>query len=215
MQQAIRILFIFMVLAPPIVLAGGNAELQMNGRAMDVYWDDADNIRVGGPEDSRSVIVDDGVAYALLKRNNQLYAFEWADILAMQGKGSPPRLPGFDIHFAPKDGADSATIAGVQGQAFIVTITDGNGKQRRMDTVLTSDPLTVSMTQVLSKLLLAMQNPDDEYLSIRQILANLPDATSGLLKGPGFQVQSIVDGEPAASLFAMPAKLSDPEKVLQ
>jgi len=214
----IKRIFIFLaaMLLPLAALAGGTATIQTSGDTMQIAWQDDGAVRIDTAGKSAYMIGRNGKLYSVRMENGQPQVIDMTGMIkmlaAVAGKSGDMPTPFGQIDSITATG-DSATVAGIEGRVYKVTVTDSDGQTETRKTVLTDDPLVVAMTQTYVDALLGALAPK----VAASLNAKLPADDRGLLRsGDGDFVLIAISGEePDASLFKLPAKPKDMGNLIQ
>lgn len=208
---ATRAAALLVALMPFGAWAAGTATLQSGGESNTMAWLDSNTIRFDMPSAEGGY---------MLSRDGKTYM-----VNTNASGGMPPvmEIGGMVQGFAEtmKDDEDGGasplavridsvkatgkkqTVAGIQGDVYELTTTDGQGKSKTAEAVLTGDALATEMTAAyftFSKSMVGAENVD-------QFMRALPKGKRGLLRmGDDMVVQTISKNGPAASAFEVPAK---------
>jgi hypothetical protein len=197
-------------------MAGGTATLESGGNAkgtMKLYWSGG-SLKLVPEGEPGYMVVRDNKVYAVSQVQGRTMVVDMAAMAAMakgmnkQAGGAAPEMTGDDI--ATLDSREATggkeTVAGIQGEVYNVTWTDGNGKQHSDQTVLSDDPRVVDMTRSFHAMASAMRTtmgkdgPDP-------MGQELLDRGLGMLRfGDDMKLTSISGDTPAASEFELPAE---------
>lgn len=220
------------LLLPSMVVAGGEAvmiasaqPMQTEGVAkgaeqttMTMTWQDANNMRINFADDSNTyLLMRDGKAYTISQEDGETLVMDMASM------GGMFKAMGQAMNKDHKNGdpfgsidsvtatQQSETVAGIKGKVYNMTWTEPDGTQQSGKAVLTSDPLTVEMTQAYINYMGAMLGSDH----VRAYQEALPSNDTGLLQmADQFYVESIRATDPAASLFELPAEPMDLQSLM-
>lgn len=194
-------------LLPLATLAGGTATIESDGQTSTIHWQDNGNLRMGLGQADGYLIVREGTPYTVINRDGTPMVMDMSGMLQafadMGGEATDTSNP-FGSIDAVKATGSSETVAGIQGQVYQITVTDADGQEQTMDTVLTGDALVQEMTQAYMNGVQAMLGSDEIE---KVFLDKLPADQRGLLRaGDDFQIVSISGDMPSADLFVLPAE---------
>lgn len=202
------------LLLPLTALAGGTATFQTSGDTMQLAWQDGGAVRMKTSERPGYMLMRDGKLYSITVQDGKTSVMDISGMIkmfsAMAGKKSVASFGRIDSIEAT---GDSATVAGIDGHIYRITMTDSDGKTTTKKTVLTDNPLVVEMTTAYVDALLGTLAPD----IAQNLNTKLPADERGLLQSGGddFKLVSISGAEPDAQLFELPAKPSSLGSMIQ
>lgn len=208
-------LLVLLVL-PLAALAGGTATLATDGGTIQLAWQDDGAVRMDTQSQNSYMLMRDGKIYTVDMSAQPPRVMDMSGMMkmfsAMAGKSTQSQLPFGQIESVEATG-ESATVAGIEGRVYEITVTDADGQTKTKTAVLTDNPLVVSMTQAYVNSLLKAMAPD----MADKLLAALPADDRGLLRSGDdeFRITAISDEEPAASVFALPAKPTSLGQMMQ
>lgn len=205
-RLSIGVFALILASLPAVVLAGGTAVIESEGKSKQIYWQDDGTLRIGGADASKYMIMRNGKAYSVSMAGGKPRVFEISGMFKMltsmaksqSNQGALAKVENVE------DTGERKTVAGIEGRVYLLTVTNPDGQTKTKRAVLTDNPLVVEMTRIyMSSMweLLGLENGYEEFM------AALPEDHRGLLSSEnGFQVKSISEKKPAASLFDLPAK---------
>lgn len=213
----LQCLAVALLLVPAAALAAGSARLRADTESgstvMNVSWSGDGALRMDTSDSPGHFIVRDGKAYMVMQQGGRTLVMDLASMMKMaagQSGGLPSGNSFGRVESITATGA-SETVAGIEGRVYEVTWTDGDGKRRSGEVVLTDDPLVAEMTQAYLAAVQAMSGADTT--AYRQ---SLPEGERGLLRsGDDFRIESISGDAPAADAFELPAEPMDLQKMMQ
>jgi len=215
---------------PCTVLAGGKATIitasqpMQPGRhsksgaseTMTVTWRDANTLRMDMGDQASYLIMRDGKAYSVTQAGGQVRVMDMSAMMKMmqsmggQGAKSKSKNPFGRIESIEATGATD-TVAGVTGRVYQMRWTEGDGRQKSGEAVLTDDPLVVEMTRAYLGSMSAMIGADNT----QSFEKSLPDDDRGMLRmGDQFRIDSISRSDPPASTFTLPAEPMDLQSLM-
>lgn len=204
------------MLLPLAAIAGGTATIATDGGTMQLAWQDHGAVRMDIEGQDHYMVMRDGRIYAVDMSAQPPRVMDMSGMMkmfaAMAGESAQSQMPFGQIESVEATG-ESATVAGIEGRVYEVTMTDPDGQTETKTVVLTDNPLVVSMTQAYVDALLQTLAPD----VAAGLLAALPADDRGLLRSgeSDFRVTAISGEEPSASLFELPAEPTSLGQMMQ
>lgn len=195
----------------PWVAQAGKATVQAtddsgNSMNMDFEYRGDSQLRMSVPQQQGGYMLVDGDAvYSISQHNGQPMVMRLDKLL---GSGMPaPATPGADVAGVSKleNTGRTETVAGIQGEVWMLTYTDAAGQTRTDEIVVSDDPRAVELSRAMMGLGQAMakaagQPAQDDPL-IRQL-----EGKGMLRMGSQMRVTALSDADPAADRFALPAE---------
>jgi len=201
-------------LLPACVLAAGSATVTTNGTQAQVYWANG-MIRMNPGNSPGYMILRDGRIYSVTDQGGQTRVIDMTGMvqaasgMAQSGNAQLPLDATVESVVAT---GETATVAGIKGRVYEVTLTTKKGETRTQTLVLTDNPRVVEMTQAYMTALRSFIGPE----KMGQLMQQLPADDRGLLRaGTDYRLTSISGAAPSAALFELPAEPSSLADMLQ
>ncbi|HET7371135.1 MAG TPA: hypothetical protein VFK45_09895 [Gammaproteobacteria bacterium] len=197
---------------PALGMAGGRATFQGSSpqthqsTTMHIVWEDENTLRMEVGSDAY-MIVRDGKAYTVTMRGNKPVVMEMGGMMKMMGAIAKQANKSKQTPFRKPDEIKATgrtdTVAGIEGQVYVINMTDANGNQKTQEVVLTDEPVVVEMTRSYMNAIGTMFNAQGPV----NFWKSLPAEQQGLLRsGDDFYVTEIEATDPPDELFELPAK---------
>lgn len=180
-----------------------------NSMNMDFEYRGDSQLRMSVPQQQGGYMLVDGDAvYSVSQHNGQPMVMRLDKLL---GSGMPaPATPGADVEGVQKleNTGRTETVAGVQGEVWMLTYTDADGKTRSDEIVVSDDPRAVAFSRALMSMGKAVASaagePAQEDPMARQL-----EGKGMLRMGSQMRVTALSGTDPAADRFALPAEPTD------
>lgn len=194
---------------PLPLLAAGTATIDNGEEVNNLYWQDAQTVRMDMSAESSYMLLRDGKTYivdpdadASMPPVMEVGAMMrgMVDAFADDEEAASPLLNRIE---SVKKTGKTETIAGIKGDVYEAVSRDRKGQAENTQLVLTSDPLVVEMTEAYLAYSASMLGPE----RIAEIRNALPKGKRGLLRaGDDMVVQAVSKDKPAADMFELPAE---------
>lgn len=221
------------VLHPVTAVAGGTAVVESSAASSPVAsaaeatrtelaWQSEDVVRIQTSGDGDYIVSRDGKAYLVSHEAGQPSVMDMAAMMKMmrsRGGGATSESMDGDVFGALENVEPTGraeTVAGIRGDVYRVTATDGRGETRTDEWVLSDDPLVKEMTRAYYGSMKPMFGLSEEEDPLARWEAKLPAGQTGVLRaGDQYRIISISSEEPAPSAFELPAPPMDLEGMLK
>lgn len=198
-----------LALTPLAALAAGSANINYDGESGQLYWQNAQTVRMDMAADPGHILMKNNKVYMvhLDAPKGMPQVMEMSGILqTFSGLADQDgnMLEGLsqNIQSARNTGA-SETIAGITGEVYDITIKDSKGNVQTRQLVLSNDAIAQELTEALFGVSGSLVGT--EYL--QPFKQALPKGMYGVLRiDSSMVVQSINRNAPAASTFDLPAE---------
>ncbi len=172
-------------------------------------------LRIGSGDDNSYAVVRDGSLFAVTIANGQPMVMDAGAMMrSMAGAGAGAGMP----QMAPADlnaeflGLDetgrSETVAGIEGEVYILRTRDESGQEQSDEVVLADDPRAREFRDALYMMLNTVQDTASEQAiaQSQDIKAELDRINAGVLRFGDEMVITAIDGEAVdAARFDLPA----------
>ncbi|MER1941139.1 hypothetical protein ABS755_10585 [Castellaniella sp. FW104-16D08] len=200
--------------APLAAVASGTAVVQTRQDTATLSWQTDGPVRLGRQGQKDYVVVRDGKPYTVTYKMGGPVVMEMGGLVqglsALTQSQGQYTLP--DHVNSVRDLHKVETIAGIQGHVYQLNYTDTQGKAHVTDAVLTDQVAVVDMSTTYLHTLQALMSSD----SAQRLASALPAQRRGILRiGQDFTLQSISTQTPPASQFALPAKPTNLQNLLE
>jgi hypothetical protein len=173
-----------------------------------------DSLRIGSADISNYVVVKGGDMYVVSTQGGQPMVIDAGAMLqgmVASGTNIAPSALSARIGDLEATGRRE-TVAGIDGEVYLVSFTDDQGQAQREEVVLSTDPLALEFRDALfSMASLAEQFADQQSIDTgRDLQQRLNEMDAGVLRyGSEMSVTSLSGETVAAERFALPAAPMD------
>ena len=198
-------------------LAAGTAQINTDGEASTVIWQDVNNI-VLEPESSQEgrMVVKDGKMYSVQTEGGKPLVIELGNMMQalgglLQDTGNEFPMPSV---IQVTDTNKTEQVAGIQGRVYSMEIEE-KGKRKTIEAVFTDNKTAVEMTEVYISFVELMMGQElaKELVNFHK---TFPQNHKGLLRfADDFIVTSLNNKTPDPQLFELPATPMNMQNLMQ
>ncbi|MFV8820107.1 hypothetical protein [Haliea sp. E17] len=177
-----------------------------------------DKLRVNMPEQQGYMLLRDAHMYMVTSNNGQVMVVDMNSAFKMFGgmaaSATPDMVTGEVLSIEPTGRKE--TVAGMNGEVYIIKYTDGDGTNQQAELVLSNDKRAVGFRDAIANMATTMGSAveqagfNKEMENGRNVQKELEKLDKGVLRyGTDMQVRSITATTVADERFVLPAEPTD------
>lgn len=203
-------------LAVALCTAGGAwadvTTVQTNNGDTMTYEYEGDKLRIDvGQQDSYMLLVD-GTVYSVTRSDGEYMVVDVSQAMSMFGSALRDAAPGAADSRVESFEATGRkeTIAGIEGEVYLVKYIDHEGKAQQGEMVLSEDPRTLGLRDAIFKFARSITKSLGEEVDPAQLQSRLLEKDMGVLRyGQDMTVTSIQRVDVDDARFVLPAEPMD------
>lgn len=182
-----------------------------DGQTM-TYEYEGDNLRIDiGQQDSYMLLVD-GTVYSVTRSEGEYMVVDVSQAMSMFGSAIRSAAPGAADSRVESFQATGRkeTVAGIDGEVYLVKYIDHEGKAQQGEMVLSEDPRTIGFRDAIFKFARSISKSLGEEIDPQELQYQLLEKDMGVLRyGKDMTVTSIEPGAIDDARFVLPAEPMD------
>ena len=186
--------------------------VETSGGHTMVYEYQGDKLRIDiGQQDSYMLLID-GTVYSVTRSAGEYMVVDVSQAMSMFGSAIRSAAPGAADSRVESFQATGRkeTVAGIDGEVYLVSYIDHEGKAQQGEMVLSEDPRTIGFRDAIFSFARSISKSMGEEIDPQQLQYQLLDKDLGVLRyGKDMTVSSIKPGAVDDARFTLPAEPMD------